>query len=135
MIKQCYEEDWYNLGPNRLAGPKALDPDQSRKPTLWLHDHFLKVLIVHGIDLRLCGAKTFTLLILLMSHIWRSSSKYNFKRLRHRNYHLPVAQLMRYKLCLVRRNGVIKNHPNANIYFVKNILHNVKKDTKAKFKL
>ncbi len=26
-----------NLGPNRLAGPKALDPNNCRQPTLWLH--------------------------------------------------------------------------------------------------
>ncbi len=32
-----------NLGPDRLAGPKALDPNYRRLPTL-----FLEVLTVHG---------------------------------------------------------------------------------------
>ena len=27
-----------NLGPERFADPKALDPNRCRQPTLWLHD-------------------------------------------------------------------------------------------------
>ncbi len=67
-----------NLGPNRLADPKALDPHHYRQPTLWLPDLCLGVLTMHGTELRLFGAKTFPLLILLMSHIWHSSRRYNF---------------------------------------------------------
>ncbi len=67
-----------NLGPDHFPGPKALDPNNCRQPTLWLHDLCLEVLTVHGIELRLFGAKAFPLLILLMSRIWQSSSRYNF---------------------------------------------------------
>ncbi len=42
-----------NLGPDRSAGPKALDPNYFRQPTHWLHDLCLEVLTVHGIELRL----------------------------------------------------------------------------------
>ena len=59
-------------------GPKALDPNYSRQPTLWLHDLCLEVLTVNVNELRLFGAKAFTLLILLMFCIWHSSSRYNF---------------------------------------------------------
>ncbi len=38
-----------------------------------LHDLCLKVLTLHGIELRLCGSKEFSLLVLLMSHIRHSS--------------------------------------------------------------
>ncbi len=58
-----------NLGPDRLEGPKALDPNYCRRPTLLLHDLCLEVLTVHGTELRLFGAKAFPLLILLMSGI------------------------------------------------------------------
>ncbi len=34
----------YNLGPHRLAGTKALDPNYCRQPTLWLHELCLEVL-------------------------------------------------------------------------------------------
>ena len=37
-----------NLGPDRLAGPKALDPNYCRQPRL--HDLCLEVLTVHGIE-------------------------------------------------------------------------------------
>ena len=57
------------LGPDRLAGPKALDPNYCRQPTLRLHDLCLEVLTVHGNELCLFGAKAFPLLILLMSRI------------------------------------------------------------------
>ena len=70
-----------NLGPDRLAGPKALDPNYCRQPTLWLHDLCLKVLTVHGTELRLFWVKAFPLLILFMSRIWHSSSRYNFTSL------------------------------------------------------
>ncbi len=40
-----------NLGPERLAGPKALDPNYCRQPTLLLHDLCLEVLTVQGIEL------------------------------------------------------------------------------------
>ncbi len=53
-----------NLGPDRLAGPKSLDLNYSRQPTLWLHDLCLEVLTDHGNELRLFGANTFPLLIL-----------------------------------------------------------------------
>ncbi len=33
-----------NLRPDRLAGPKALDPNYCRQPTLWFHDPCLEVL-------------------------------------------------------------------------------------------
>ncbi len=58
-----------NLGPARLAGPKALDPNYCRQTTLWLHDLCLDFLTVHGIELRLFGAKAFPLFIL--SRIWQ----------------------------------------------------------------
>ncbi len=70
-----------NLRPDRLAGPKALDPNNIRQSTLWLHDLCLEVVAVHDIELRLFGAKAFHLIILLMSRIWHSSSRYNFYRL------------------------------------------------------
>ena len=54
-----------NLGPDRLAGPKALYRDYCRQPTLLLHDLHLEVLIVHGIELRLFWAKAFPLLLML----------------------------------------------------------------------
>ena len=57
------------LGPDRLAGPKALDPNYCRQPTLWLYDLCLEVLTKHGNELRLFWAKTFPLLILLMIKI------------------------------------------------------------------
>ena len=53
-----------NLGPDRLAGPKALDPSYGRQPTIWLYDLCLEFLTVHGIELCLFGAKTFPLRIL-----------------------------------------------------------------------
>ena len=37
-----------NLGPDRLAGTKALDPNYCRQPTLWLDDLCLEVQTVHG---------------------------------------------------------------------------------------
>ena len=43
-----------NLGPDRLVGPKALDPNYCRQPTLCL-----EVLTVHGTELRLFRAKAF----------------------------------------------------------------------------
>ena len=48
-----------NLGPDRLAGPKALDPNYCRQTTLLLQDLYLKVITVHGIELSLSGAKAF----------------------------------------------------------------------------
>ncbi len=47
-----------NLGPNRLAGPKVLDPNYCRQSTLSLHDFglCLEVLTVHGTGLSLFGA-------------------------------------------------------------------------------
>ncbi len=48
-----------NLGPDRLAGTKALDPNYCRHPTLWLHDLCLEVITVHGIELRLFWAKAY----------------------------------------------------------------------------
>ncbi len=68
-----------NLGPDRLAGTKALDPNYCRQPTLWLHDLCLEVLTVHCSELRLFGAKAFPLLILSISRIWHSTGRYNFK--------------------------------------------------------
>ncbi len=47
-----------NLGPDRLAGPMALDPNLC-----------LDALTVHGTASRLCWAKALPLLILLMSRI------------------------------------------------------------------
>ncbi len=71
-----------NLGSDRLAGPKALDPNNyCRQPTLWLHNLCLEVLTEYGNVLRLFWAKAFPLLKLLMFRIWHSSSRYNFKRL------------------------------------------------------
>ncbi len=48
-----------NLGPDRLAGPKALDPNYCRQQTLWLHDLYLEVLTVHGNELHVFGGKAF----------------------------------------------------------------------------
>ena len=42
-----------NLGPDRLAGRNAIDPNYSGQPTLWLHDLCLEVLTVHGNELRM----------------------------------------------------------------------------------
>ena len=56
-----------NLGPDRLEGPNALDPNYCRQQTLWLHDLCLEVLTVHGTEFRLFGANAFPLLILLIS--------------------------------------------------------------------
>ncbi len=39
-----------NLGPDRLAGPKALDPNYCRQPTLTLNNLCLEVLSVHGTE-------------------------------------------------------------------------------------
>ncbi len=50
-----------NLGPDRLTGPKALDPNYCRQPTLWLHDLCLQFLILHGNELRLFGTKAQTI--------------------------------------------------------------------------
>ncbi len=58
-----------NLGSDRLAGPKALDQNYCRQPTLRLHDLCLEVLNVHGIELSLFWDKAFLLLILLMLRI------------------------------------------------------------------
>ncbi len=38
-----------NLGPDRLSGPKALDPDHCKKHSL--HDLSIEVLTVHGTEL------------------------------------------------------------------------------------
>ena len=56
-----------NIGTDRLAGSKALDPNYCRQQTLCLYDTCLEVLNVHGTELRLFGAKAFPLLILLVS--------------------------------------------------------------------
>ena len=48
-----------NLGPDRLAGPKALYANYCRQPALGLHDICLEVLIVHENELRLSQAKAF----------------------------------------------------------------------------
>ena len=58
-----------NLGPDHLAGPKAIYPNYCRQPTLLLHDLCLEVLTVHGTEVRLFGAKALPLRILLMSRI------------------------------------------------------------------
>ncbi len=42
-----------NLGPARLAGQKALDPNYCRQPTLLLHNLCPEVLTVHGAELHL----------------------------------------------------------------------------------
>ena len=42
----------FNQGKDRLADPKALDPNYCRQPTLRLHDFCLEVLTVHGTELR-----------------------------------------------------------------------------------
>ncbi len=67
-----------NPVPNRLAGPKILIPNPFTQPTSWLHDLCLEFITVHDNDLCLLLAMAFSLLILLMSHIWYSSSRYNF---------------------------------------------------------
>ena len=58
-----------NLGPDHLEGPKALDPNFCRQPTLWLHDLCLEVLTVHGTELSLFGTKALP---------WSCDSKKNF---------------------------------------------------------
>ena len=51
-----------NLEPDRLEGPKAVDHNYFRRPTLWFHNLCLEVLNVHGNELRLFGAKVIPLL-------------------------------------------------------------------------
>ncbi len=51
-----------NIGPDRLRGPKALDPKYCRQSTLYLHSICLEVLTVIGTELRLFGAKAFPFL-------------------------------------------------------------------------
>ena len=55
-----------NIGPDRLAGPKALDPQslQSTNNPLIAQPLCLEVLTVHGTKMRLFGAKALPLLIL-----------------------------------------------------------------------
>ena len=48
-----------NLGPHRLAGPKALVPNHSEHPRLLLQDLCLEVLTLHGTELHLFVAKVF----------------------------------------------------------------------------
>ncbi len=60
-----------NLWPDRLVGPKALNPNYCWQPTLWLHDICLEVLTVHGDELHLFGANASTYTIL--SRLWHSS--------------------------------------------------------------
>ncbi len=67
-----------NLVLERLAGPKALDPNYCKQPTLWLYDLCLEVLYVHGNELRLYGAKAFSLILLLIPRLLHSSSIYVF---------------------------------------------------------
>ncbi len=52
-----------NLGPDSLAGPKALDPNRCRQPILLLDDHYLEVLTVHDTELRLFWAKAFPIIM------------------------------------------------------------------------
>ena len=53
----------------------------SRQTALWLHNLCLEVLTVHGNEALMFRANAFPLLVLLIPHIWHSSSKYNFLRL------------------------------------------------------
>ena len=53
MIKQCYEEDWYNLGPNRLAGVASKDLHSKGLQSKDLHSKGL-------IDIRPTTQKTYT---------------------------------------------------------------------------
>ncbi len=102
----------HKLGPDRSAGRKSLDCYYCRHSTLWLHDLCLEVLTLHGTELRLLGAKSFLLLILLLSRIsiWHSSSRYTFKVFSYDavwaklwTYHLPDAEQICYMLCHGRR--------------------------------
>ena len=40
-----------NLGPDRLEGQKALDPNYYRQPIFRLHDLCLEILSVHGLTI------------------------------------------------------------------------------------
>ncbi len=62
------------LRPIPFLDPKPLH--SINQPFDWLN-----VLTVNGNELRLFLAKTLPILILLMSRIWHSSSRYNFLRL------------------------------------------------------
>ena len=46
--------DYHNkIVPDRLAGLKALDPNDCRQPTFGMHNLCLEVLTVHGTDSQL----------------------------------------------------------------------------------
>ncbi len=100
-----FDTSWGRIiGPDRLAGPNALDPYYCRQPTLPLHD--LEVLIAHGTELRLFGAKAFYMLNTVnVAHL---SCRYNFYRLylwrslgRASTHHLPNNEQMHHVLCHV----------------------------------
>ena len=101
-----------NLRPDRFAGQKAEDPYYCRQPTLWLRDICLEILTVYGNGFRLFWAMIFSQLILFISHIWQSSSRYNFTHLaitRFRHRSISLDKKMYYVLlcivcCLLSRN-------------------------------
>ncbi len=68
-----------NLGSDCLANSMAQDPNHCRQQTLRLHDLCLEVITVsvQVDDLHQFCANAFLLLILLVSHIRHSRSRYN----------------------------------------------------------
>ena len=54
-----------NVGPDRSSGPKALDPNYCRQPTLWFQDLCLEVLTVQCNELPLFVARALPLLIIV----------------------------------------------------------------------
>ncbi len=94
-----------NLEPDSLAGPKALDPNHCRQPTLRLNDLRLEVLTVHDTELSRFWAKALPLLILTywLSRIWHSRIRITFNIFiydavwaKHGTHHLPDAELIRW---------------------------------------
>ncbi len=101
-----------------------------RQPSLWLHIFCLETLSVHlqcmhGYELRLFGAKVFLLLILLMSRIWYSSSRYNLTslaetcfgvRIEPITFPTPSGSSMCYHI--PRTRAIIKNNNTYCIFFL-----------------
>ncbi len=112
LIPQGTVDD--NLGLDRLAGPKALDPNYCRQSTLRLPDLCLEVLTVHCTELRLFWAKVFHLLILLMHASDKAAVGITFNVFSYdvvwavyRTHHLSKVEQIRYVLC--HRNAGLRD--------------------------
>ncbi len=103
-----------------LTGPKAPDPNNSREPTLWLHNPCLEVITVHGNELHLFWAKSFSLLVLTYIDIAAVDTTFNVFSYdavwaEHRTHYLPNAWHKRYVLCHER--GFLNAYNNNRIIF------------------